>query len=203
MYNSFSLFEKNIEQTKELSSLYQYLESTITSPLSFDDILRSKIVYSVSAFDKLMHDLIRIGIVDTFAGNRSPTPKYLSDPITLNLHNQLVAATIPPKEFYFEQAIFNKLKVISYQDPSKISDGLSYIWDEKQKWKKIAEGMTRPEDSVKTKLKLIASRRNTIVHEADIDPLTNKKYSINVADCESTTDFLYACGKEIYNKVSG
>lgn len=202
MHRSFSLFERNIEQARELASLYQYLKDTITAPISFDDILRSQIVYSVSAFDKLIHDLVRVGMIDTFMGRRPATPKYLSEVIPLKLYNELNSASVPPKEIIFERAIFEKLQIVSYQDPSKVSDGLSLIWDEKQKWQKIATEMGTTDSLAKRKLKLIVSRRNTIAHEADIDPLSGHKYSISKLDSDDVTDFLYKCGEAIFKLVS-
>ncbi|MEM6229929.1 HEPN domain-containing protein [Shewanella scandinavica] len=190
-----------MKEVENLTGLHSFLEETITSPFSFDDLLRAQIVYSVSAFDKLMHDLIRIGIVQIYTGKRVPTPKYIAEQISLQLHSELITATLPPKEFIFEQAIFNKLKLISYQDPSKISEGLSYIWDEKQKWQKIATAFGVPDKTIKTKLKLIATRRNAIVHEADIDPVSQTKLIISKTDSDTITSFLYDCGKEIYNNV--
>src|SRR5215469_12742997 len=91
------------------------------SPLRFDDILRSQVVYSVSAFDKLLHDLIRIGMVATFCGTRSPTTKYRSEAISIQLHAELVEATIPPKEYLFEQEVIRRLRIQSYQDPIKVA----------------------------------------------------------------------------------
>ena len=201
MRSALTLFKENIEQAKQLSSLYEYL-LTKKFPLSFDDILRSQVVYTVSAFDKFMHDLIRIGMVEIFSGIRSKTPRYLSETISIEVCLDLESATILPKEYVFEQAVFNKLKSIAYQDPNKVAEGLSYIWNEKQKWKKIAINMSMNENEVKTKLKLIVSRRNAIVHEADIDPITGKKYLINRDDCDTITDFLNSCGQEIFNLVS-
>ena len=97
--------------------------------------------------------------------------------------------------------MFKKFKTVSYQEPSKVSDGLSYIWDEKQKWQKISEYMSEDDKSVKTQLKLIASRRNTIVHEADIDPSTGKKYTITSQENSGVIDFLERCGEAIYSLV--
>jgi len=202
MYNSFLLFKNNIEDVKRLSGVHKYLESTIFSTSSFDDLLRSQIVYSVSAFDKLIHDLIRVGMVEIFRGIRPPTPKYLGEPIPMGLHQEISSATFPPREHIFEKIVFNKLKTISYQDPSKISDGLSYIWNEDQKWQKISEKLPFSDKDLKVKLKLIASRRNSIVHEADIDPVTRQKFEITQIDCDEVTEFLYSCGSEIYNLVS-
>lgn len=201
MYNSLQLFKRNIQDARNLSAIHEYVESQIKSPLSFDDILRSQIVYSVSAFDKLMHDIIRVGIMEIFTGSRQPTPKYLSETISISVYNDLNFAEFPPKEYIFEQAIIKKLKIVSYQDPTKVAEGLSYIWDEGQKWQKIASKIGMDDKTAKTTLKLIVDRRNSIVHEADIDPSTNQKYLIDKDDCQQTTDFLDRCGEEIVNLV--
>ena len=197
MYSALTLFKANIEEAKNLTLLYEYLENSIKSPFSFDDLLRAQIVYSVSAFDKLMHDVIRIGIMEIFTDKRNPTPKYLAESISTSIYNELISATVPPKEHIFEQAIVKKLKTISYQDPEKVAEGLSYIWEEKQKWQKIALKMAIDDKTAKTTLKLIVDRRNAIVHEADINFLTNHKYSISMTECQSITEFLYRCGEEI------
>lgn len=201
MYSALTLFKANMEEAKNLTLLYEYLENSIKSPLSFDDLLRAQIVYSVSAFDKLIHDVIRIGMMEIFTNKRKSTPKYLAESISTSIYNELISATVPPKEYIFEQAIVKKLKTISYQDPEKVAEGLSYIWDEKQKWQKIAIKMATDDKTAKTTLKLIVDRRNTIVHEADIEPSTNQKYSISKTECLSITEFLGRCGEEIVNLV--
>ncbi len=201
MFNSLTLFKKNIEEARNLTSLYDYLDNSITSPFSFDDLLRAQVVYAVSAFDKLIHDIVRIGMVQIFMGQRRATPKYLAESITIETHAQLISATIPPREYVFEQAIMRKLKAVSYQEPNKVADGLSYIWNERQKWQKIATNMAVPDSEARTTLKLIVDRRNVIVHESDIDPTTNQKYSISKDECTSITDFLEKCGEESVNLV--
>ena len=128
MHRALTLFKANIKDAKNLTALYEYLENYITSPLSFEDLLRAQIVYSVSAFDKLIHDIIRIGMLEIFNNIRVPTPKYLAESISILTYNELISATIPPKEYIFEQAIFKKLKTFSYQEPGKVAEGLSYIW---------------------------------------------------------------------------
>jgi hypothetical protein len=202
MRNSLTLFNSNIAQAREISVLYDYLVATVAIPQQFDDLLRSQLVYAVSAFDKLMHDLVRIGMVQSFMGVRPRTGKYLSEPISMQVHTEMVQATIPPKEHVFEQALFRKFKVVSFQDPTKIADGLSYIWDESQKWQKIAASLGMPDAAVRTRLKLIADRRNAIVHEADIDPSTNTKFPIGKVESEGSLDFLGACGNAIANLVA-
>lgn len=201
MLNALALFDQNIDRARNLAGIYDYLKINIQVPLSFDDLLRSQIMYSVSAFDKLMHDLIRIGMVEIYTGVRQPTPKYLSESLTMEVHSSLVTATVPPKEYVFEQALFQKLKFISFQDPSKVSDGLSYIWNTSNKWQQIAGRMAISEDQAKKKLSLIVSRRNAIVHESDVDPLTRTKIPIQRSEAEDTTAFLHRCGTEITGLV--
>ena len=62
---------------------------------------------------------------------------------------------MPPKEHFFEQEIIKKHKLLSFQDPAKIADGLSLIWNENQKWKQIALKMAMGENEVRTTLKTI------------------------------------------------
>lgn len=202
MYRALSLFQSNIQEARNLTILYGYLKNTIVSPLYFDDLLRAQIVYSVSAFDKLIHDIVRLGMLEIFMEKRPTTPKYLAESISMITYNELVTATIPPPEYIFEQAIFQKLKTIAYQDPQKVAEGLSYIWEEKGKWQKIATRMGMEESFVKTRLKLIVNRRNIIVHEADIDPLTNQKYDLDKDESEAIVTFLFHCGNAIFELVS-
>jgi len=201
MRNAIALFNTNIIAAKQAGDIYDYLTRSVTSPLSFDDLLRSQIVYSVSAFDKLIHDLVRIGMVEIFTGNRPATAKYLNESISLKIYADLIATSIPPKEHIFEQALFQKFKVISYQHPEKVADGLSYIWNESQKWQKIAGKMGWSDSVAQKTLRLIADRRNVIVHEADIDPVTNMKLNITKLECAEITAFLHRCGNEISDLV--
>ena|ERR1700728_649622 len=66
MLNAKGVFHKNIQQALELGILYNHLSTMVTIPEQFDDLLRSQIVNAVSAFDRLMHDLIRVGMVKVF-----------------------------------------------------------------------------------------------------------------------------------------
>jgi len=79
---------------------------------------------------------------------------------------------------------------------------LSYIWDEPQKWQKIATSLGTSDLQARTRLKLIIDRRNAIVHEADIDLSTNTKFAISKAESEGSLDFLEACGNAIATLVT-
>jgi hypothetical protein len=201
MLRAAATFENSMAEAGNLTVLHDYLTTIVKVPFSFDDLLRSQIVYALSAFDKLLHDLIRIGMVEMYTGRRVPTGRYHSEPITMQFHSELLAAGVPPKEILFEQEVVRKLSRLSFQDPDKVADGLSLIWNEEYKWTKIAEAMGRDPQDVKVKLRLIASRRNAIVHESDIHPITGAKTSITKADTTDILCFLQTCGGSIAKLV--
>jgi hypothetical protein len=195
------IFHKNIRQVNELGALYDHLSKVVEIPEQFDDLLRSQVVNSVSAFDKLMHDLIRIGMVKIFENQRPPTAKYMGETIAIQHLHSMMTSAVPPLAVRFEQIVRDKLSTLSFQDPTKIADGLSYIWNEKQKWQQIALGLGMSDDAAKTKLRLIITRRNAIVHEADLDPVSNKKQSITRIETTDIADFLLALGIRICDLV--
>ncbi|MBA7739946.1 HEPN domain-containing protein [Escherichia marmotae] len=202
MSRAHIIFKKNIEEAKQLNALHTYLSNNIQVPMSHDDILRAQLVNCVSAFDKLIHDLILDGLTDMYVGKRQQTPKFLGEVLPLNVYFKLQNATMPPPEYHFREAMRAKLKTISYQEPSKVAEGLAYIWDEGQKWVKIAQVMGSKDDLVKKQLKLIAVRRNAIVHEADLDPVTHQKLSIDSRMVTDSSNFLEQCGDAIESLVS-
>lgn len=198
MPDALVVFRANMGDADALTALYDYLSGTIVGPLSFDDLLRSKFVYAVSAFDKLIHDVVRQGMVDIYTGARPPTAKYLAEPIPMAVVQQLITPATPPPELVFEQTIRAKLKILSFQDPDKVSDGLAYFWNENQKWQKIAAAIGADEKVTRTTLKVIATRRNSIVHEADIDPVSETKRPISRGEVEDVATLIRKVGEAIH-----
>jgi len=201
MLNAKGVFHKNIQQVHELGAVYDHLSNLLDIPKQFDDLLRSQIVNAVSAFDKLMHDLIRIGMVKIFENQRPSTGKYMNETIAIQHLPTLMAGAIPPPAVRFENIVREKLSKLSFQDPTKIADGLSYIWDENQKWQQIALGLGMSDGDAKIKQKLIVTRRNAIVHEADLDPVNNQKQTITRAEATDIANFLLALGDRICDLV--
>ena len=154
MIRAFNQFDEAIKRALDSSALFDYCTSTITTPFSFDDILRFQLVYGVSAFDTLIHRLVRIGMVETFCGRRPPTDKYQAENVSMAVMESIRTATVPPPQFYFEQEVVRRHKHLSFQDPGKVADALGFIWDEPQKWVKIAAILGQNDGVVKTRLKM-------------------------------------------------
>jgi hypothetical protein len=191
MLNAKGVFHRNISQANELGGLYDYLSTSVAIPEQFEDLLRSQVVNAVSAFDKLK----------IFENQRPSTSKYLSETIAIQHLPSLLASAVPPPPVRFEEIVREKLSKLSFQDPTKVADGLSYIWNEPQRWQQIALGLGMSDDEAKRKLRLIITRRNAIVHEADLDPVTSQKQSITRAEATDIADFLRALGDRICDLV--
>ncbi|MET7244877.1 HEPN domain-containing protein [Methylobacterium sp. EM32] len=201
MLNAKARFNAALTSVRAQGLLYDHLVQNLAGTYNYDDILRFQIVFAVSAFDKLIHDLIRVGMVNSFKNARPHTPKYLSESISMGTHFSLSTASIPPAEYLFEQEIVKKLKTNSYQDPDKVSEGLSLIWIEKHKWQAIAGRMGIDQQTATTTLKLIAGRRNAIVHEADMDPIQHAPNTITKQEADNVINFIDLCGNSIVDLV--
>lgn len=166
MNNAMIVFRSLIGQCSTTMGMYEYFESN-SVPLDASDLLRWQYVLAVSALDKYIHDIVRIGMIQIFQGNRSETAKYKSFRIELSLATTIKNS--PNPEIVFSNEITRQHSFLAFQDPDKIADALSYIWEAKHKWNIISTNMSTPisETDLKTKLKNIVIRRNQIVHEGD------------------------------------
>lgn len=209
MQTAIAQFNGNIKAIREMDVLYEHLTNDLKLPNDLSDILRSQWVYAVSALDKLIHELVRIGMLQAFVGNRFKTKKFNEFSISLETYNKIqqlaqqpAGLSLETPEHFFEQEIIVRHKHLSFQDPDKIADILSLIWNEKQKWQKIALPFNESDDFIKKKLKNIVIRRNQIVHEADIDIQTGLRNLIEKSDTREVVTFLQKLGENIFDAIS-
>jgi RiboL-PSP-HEPN len=206
MQKALEQFSSNIKAVKEMDALYHHLTSDLKLPNDLSDILRSQLVYAVSALDKLIHELVKTGMLQAFMNQRSKTSKFNSFSISLETYNNIQQTSqqrpntlqLETPEYFFEQEIIVKHKYLAFQEPDKIADALSFIWEEKQKWQKIALLFNASDDDIKKNLKIIVSRRNQIVHEADIDLQTSFRNTIEESVVKEAVDFIHKLGENIF-----
>ena len=202
MQYEYDNFVKNLDIIEELHVIHGHLKDNLNYPNDLSDLLRTQITQFVSAFDKFMHDIVRKGMIQSYAGNRQKTPGYLKYSIDLGLLNDMMNGTQFPPEYILELDILKRHGYISFQDIGKIKEGLSLIWSEEHKWQKIAAKMAITERDLKTEFKNIVNRRNQIVHEFDFDLLTNQRRIISSSDTQRIKDFIRNLGKAIFEMVS-
>lgn len=185
------VFRALMAQKSVTAGLYEYL-SINKIPLDSSDLLRWQWVLSVSALDKYIHDIVAAGMVEQYLNRRVATPKFNAFQLSMNVISNLSIAPAPEMEFRNE--VIRRNSYLAFQEPDKIADALSYIWNEPNKWNVISGNMATHIDPVtlKTKLKNIVVRRNQIVHEGDCFstsiPLTQQP--ISHSDIEDVIHFI-------------
>ena len=195
-------FLENIDRILNMHSIYKHLTRNLNfNKEDMSDILRSEIVYIISSLDRFIHDIVKFGMIEIFKGNRPPTPAFNNFKISLEQYNNIQNSSFPPPEKIFEDVIISTHKYQAFQEPDKISNALSLIWNENHKWHHIASELGIPEYDVKIKLKNLVIRRNQIVHESDIDLFTRSLLPIYENDVENGINFIKDLGLTIYNLV--
>ena len=166
MTNALNEFQALINQTSTTKGLYSYISKQV-APVDASDLLRWEWVLAVSALDKYIHDVVRIGMVEEFLNRRPKTRKFNTFRIEISTYSNLCRSSSP--EIEFEKEIRRQHSFMSIQHPEKLSEALSFIWQEEHKWKVISNNMHSPisEADLKTKLNNIVIRRDQIVHEGD------------------------------------
>lgn len=204
MIRALHEFDEAIRLVREQSSIYNYLVNNLHLTSEYtSEILRSQLVCAVSAMDRFFHEVARLGFLESYKGIRIKTAKFNSWQFSNEIMIQIVQYSdsnyVPTSgqdtpEFLIEQDVINKLSIIAYQHPDKIKDALNLIWNEVHKMQTIATAMglvpVGGQQMLEQKLKLICERRNQIVHEADIEPTTRTRRSINQADVNDNVDFI-------------
>lgn len=181
-----------MKDTRQISNVYQHFNLPI-----LDDLLRWQWTQSVSALDKYIHDVIRVGVIMTYTKQIIPTRSFSNFLIPLSILEDPVLISTS-----FEQFVVRKLSYSSYQTPDKINEGLSLIWSEEHKWQCIADNMNLPKSYLTTKLNLIAQRRNQIVHQGDYPSYHLEKEELTMPQVTEVTDFIEKLVKTIHLLLS-
>lgn len=196
-------FDKSFLRVTNIHALYKHLKYDLHFQSHFlDDLLRSEIVYIVSALDKFIHDIVKVGILESHNGLRPTTPALNNFSINMAQMNSILHPTTTTNiNEILENIIIENHKHLSFQDPDKITQALSLIWLENHKWQRIANSLGLIENNVKIELRNIVIRRNQIVHEADLDLFTNTMQNIVESDVENSTNFINNLVNIIYSLV--
>lgn len=200
MQQSYQRFIILVKDTENVEVLHNYFEKSIAVSVDTSDLLRWQWVQCISAFDKFMHDLVRVGMLEIFAGNRMPTPKYNTFQIDIQTYGDMINNIIDAR-LIFERKIILKHSFLAFQDPNKVADALSLIWNENDKWGKISNLLGMAKNDCITYLKNIVLRRNQIVHEGDYTDILMKRQDIYSRDVIEIREYILKLGKAIYDCV--
>lgn len=200
-----SLFKQQMQDLCGVGDFYdrQIVNATAGDALVFDELLRWIWVQSVSALDKLVHDLVLAGMIECYRGVRTPVTKKMQDfSFPYKDISELHTLQEPDRISTLARAIVARNSIFSFQDPVKISDALALISDKSSKWDLIADkiGRLRSED-VQKKLRNIVVRRNQIAHQGDFLPQNQSRQAIKKVDAEDVRSFIEQIGDAIFEIV--
>lgn len=219
MINALNIFKYGIGEVRKMTIVYDHFVNDLgVSHDEVSDILRAQIVNVVSVFDRLIHELVNVGVVEIFLGRRVRTRKFLEQPFKAETLIKSIEFSNPGfiptsindnPQFLVEKEMREKMSFLAFEAPNKVKDALNYIWDEDHKMQTIAIDMALPgatakvqQKNLEQELQLVVDRRNQIAHEGDIDPSTNTKRSISKAVSEESVNFIEKLGLSIYKFVT-
>ena len=166
MLSAHSHFKSNVNRARDLQALFVTLTAGTTSALDLTDILRAAIVLSVSAFDHFVHDVTRIGMLESFSNARPRTEAF--GRFTVTMDNLLLAAASSGSLQWLEAEVRKRHGWLSFQQADKVADAIRLI-STKKLWEEVGTRLGIDAQSAKNRLNLIIDRRNKIAHEADMD----------------------------------
>lgn len=199
MNDALIRFRKNIARVRALGGIHQAIDGLTTPIIDSTDILRSQIVFVVSALDHYVHDVTRIGMLEAFNSQRDKTDAYLKFPISTRtlMSSQSNSQVIT----LFEQEIIDRHGYLAFQHPDKIAGAIRLI-SPIALWEEVAKIMGKEAVHVKITLKLIVERRNKIAHEADLDPsFPNTLWPLFLSDTDSAIQNIVDIGESIHDAI--
>ncbi|MEK7399274.1 MAG: HEPN domain-containing protein [Candidatus Poribacteria bacterium] len=197
MKTIISQFKDNIQRIRNLHSIYAHLSVSTTNIIDMSDILRAELAFAVSAFDHYTHGIVRIGMLEIFNGKRSETPSFKKFNIPLE---KIKDAISNPVSFnWLEYEIIDQHSRKSFQKSDNVSEAIRLISDIKI-WDEIAKRQGKNASDLKDQLDLIVTRRNQIVHEADMVPSSpGDRWLIDEIMVNGAIDFIEKLADTIYD----
>lgn len=193
MIKPIEQFKLHISEIKKMRDLYNFNSQILSPGIDIDGVLRSEIVFIVSALDQYIHQMILDRMIDIILNNRSNPSSFCKlllglDSLNniLNIVNTGNMTDIVP---FIEQDIKIKLSWRSFQQPDKINEALKMIND-KNIWKEVSTLYGMAVNDIKERLSVIVKRRDCIAHEADFDPVNNCQYSISPSITKEAVNFI-------------
>jgi hypothetical protein len=165
---------------KELSGAREFLESARLVRASHPgrdvtDFYRAALAKVVSGYDRFVHQLVFRGMMEAAAGIRPQTPAF--GRFKVSVLSALAAAQGQIVASWLGAEIANQHSIASFQRCDKVADAIRLI-SAAELWNTVSASISIAAADLRFQMDGIVDRRNQIVHEADIDPLTGVKRPI-------------------------
>lgn len=154
------IFSRGIARSRVTIALVSHLETIKPEALSCDDLLRSAIVCSSSAFDLFHHQAFR-AVMHSRLGKGDLNIPFLLPTAVIHLS---LSDALP----LIDKQIRDSLSHRSFLMPDKIAELYSPIIS--NFWSSVSKNHSLNEANLKLRIRNLGQWRNRIVHESDINP---------------------------------
>ncbi len=197
MDSAIEKFRADLKRARDFNAIYKALTVNTTPALELSDILRSELVMSVSALDRYIHEIIRIGMLEAYHDGRNKTPQFGKFMVSM----QSVLEGFFPQQTnddWLEKEIIAQHSYKTFQRAENIAEAIRFISSVKL-WEEVSKRLNMPAVDVKKRLDLIITRRNQIAHEADSNPsFPDTRWPINENMVNDAVNFIETIAESIY-----
>ncbi len=199
MLNAIAQFRENVKRIRELGALAGAVETLTTAAIDVSDILRSQLVLVVSALDHVIHEIVRVGMIEAAKGQRPKTDAYYRFHLPVTAIETALSGA--DHETWIGESVRKKLSWKSFQDADAIAEACRLICGVNI-WEAVGTELgARPQD-LKVQLRLIVERRNKIAHEADMDPTSpGFRWPISASLVDGAIEFVQKIVEAIFRVV--
>lgn len=181
-------YERNIAYARTMAGTAAALQAQVTGAIDPSDLFRAALVQGVSAFDHYVHEEVRTRMLLIHQQPRATWP----DPFSR--FRVAMTSVVDARHSKVDTWLDNEIRAqhghLSFQQPDKVADAIRLV-SGVELWNTLAATIGQPPIGLKTRLKLIVDRRNTIAHEADTDPTPPRtRYPITREMVDESLDFL-------------
>lgn len=200
MHSAIQQFRDNLLRARELGTLAAVVGKIGTPAIDVSDMWRAQVVLGVGALDHLVHEMARLGMIESSKGTRPKTDAFLRFQLPLDAVGLGLAGQA--HELWLGEAVREKHSWLSFQHPDKIADAIRLISSIKL-WEEVGKELGLLAQDIRVRLELVVDRRNKIAHEADMDP-TNPGFRWPITDAmvSDALDFVERVAEAIFKVAS-
>ena len=188
MFSAIRQLRENIARVRAIGGLYEAINQLTTPIVDASDLLRTQIVMAVSALDHYVHEITRIGMLEVYDGIRPRTNSFARFQVAMEA--AMTGITESSGNKWLDAEIRQRHGYSVFQRPDRIAEAVK-LFCAVDLWGTVASRLDLRSEDVHTRLRLIVERRNSIVHEADMDPsYPGTRWPISYSDSKHSVDFV-------------
>src|SRR3989339_1822021 len=146
-------FNENLKKVCDLGGIANAVGILTHGSLDLSDLLRAQVVFTVSALDQVVHEFIRVGIIESFSGIRVKCDllnRRFSEFQVIDTQTEIGISELNQLDARIRELHSYK----TFQRPKKIAEGFSLI-SKGDIWEKVAKELNFPEVDIVKRLELI------------------------------------------------